>query len=178
MGDGKTSPYPIAMSLATTFFSAITILSTPVEFARYGTMFAYMVFGWLILITLSVEIFAPMFQRMQLTSIYEYLGGVRHLIQQIILVMRSAWKSVLVLVKPYQKFDLVAQWNILLLLNILFKILFIWEWLFIYQLLQLRQPRTLTDGLECGWLELSAFFTRLSADSKLVQKSMINNYIL
>ena len=90
MGDGKTSPYPIAMSLATTFFSAITILSTPVEFARYGTMFAYMVFGWLILITLSVEIFAPMFQRMQLTSIYEYLGGVRHLIQQIILVMRSA----------------------------------------------------------------------------------------
>ena len=29
MGGGNVSPLPIAMSLATTFFSAITILSTP-----------------------------------------------------------------------------------------------------------------------------------------------------
>ena len=41
MGGGDVAPIPVAMSLATTFFSAITILSTPVEYYNYGTMYTY-----------------------------------------------------------------------------------------------------------------------------------------
>jgi Na+/proline symporter len=44
-GGGKVHPIPIAMSLATAFFSAITILTTPVEFFNYGTMFFYFSYG-------------------------------------------------------------------------------------------------------------------------------------
>ena len=48
MGGGNVSPIPIAMSLATTFFSAITVLGTPVEFYQYGTMFGYFVVTYFI----------------------------------------------------------------------------------------------------------------------------------
>ena len=48
MGGGEVSPYPIALSLATTFFSSITILGTPIEFYRFGTMFFYFAITYLI----------------------------------------------------------------------------------------------------------------------------------
>ena len=48
MGGGNVSPLPIAMSLATTFFSAITILGTPVEFYQYGTMFGNFMLTYLV----------------------------------------------------------------------------------------------------------------------------------
>ena len=48
MGGGNVNPIPIAMSLATTFFSAITVLGTPVEFYQYGTMFGYFVVTYFI----------------------------------------------------------------------------------------------------------------------------------
>ena len=48
MGGGNVSPVPIAMSLATTFFSAITVLGTPVEFYQYGTMFGYFCVTYLV----------------------------------------------------------------------------------------------------------------------------------
>ena len=47
MGVGNVSPLPFAMSLATTFFSAITILGTSVEFYQYGTMFGYFMITYL-----------------------------------------------------------------------------------------------------------------------------------
>ena len=48
MGGGNVSPIPIAMSLGTTFFSAITVLGTPVEFYQYGTMYGYFVVTYFI----------------------------------------------------------------------------------------------------------------------------------
>ena len=48
MGVGNVSPLPFAMSLATTFFSAITILGTSVEFYQYGTMFGYFMITYLV----------------------------------------------------------------------------------------------------------------------------------
>jgi sodium-coupled monocarboxylate transporter 8/12 len=73
MGGGKVSPIPIAMSLATTFFSAITILSTPVEYYRFGTMFTYFIICYLICTILAAEVFGPMYKKFGLTSLYEYL---------------------------------------------------------------------------------------------------------
>ena len=47
-GGGNVGPLPIAMSLATTLFSAVTILGTPVEFYQYGTMFGYFLLTYFI----------------------------------------------------------------------------------------------------------------------------------
>ena len=47
-GGGNVSPFPIAMSLATTLFSAVTVLGTPVEFYQYGTMFGYFLLTYFI----------------------------------------------------------------------------------------------------------------------------------
>ncbi len=92
------SPIPIAMSLATTFFSALTIMSTPVEYYHYGTMYTYFLLGsgwikrhffkeklsenlykllckaYVFCLVLSVEVFAPMYKTFGLTTLYEYLG--------------------------------------------------------------------------------------------------------
>ena len=73
MGGGNVSPIPIAMSLATTFFSAITILGTPVEFYNYGAMFSYFMLTYLICTILSAHLFAPMYMDFGYTSTYEYM---------------------------------------------------------------------------------------------------------
>jgi len=73
LGGGKVNPIPVALSLATTFFSAITILGTPVEYYSYGTMFTYFVICYLITIILAAEVFGPMYKEFGLTSMYEYL---------------------------------------------------------------------------------------------------------
>jgi len=73
LGGGNVAPIPVAMSLATTFISSITILSTPGEYANYGTMYNYIIVTYIIITTLSVEVFAPMYKEFGLTSLYEYL---------------------------------------------------------------------------------------------------------
>ena len=53
IGGKKLKSHKVALSLATTFFSAITILGTPVEYYSYGTMFTYFVLCYLITIILA-----------------------------------------------------------------------------------------------------------------------------
>ena len=84
MGDGTVSPWPIAASLATTFFSAITVLGQPVEFYTHGTMYIYFLLTYLIGSILTCELFVPVYSKYNVTSIYEYLEirfstGVRYL---------------------------------------------------------------------------------------------------
>ena len=74
MGGGNVAPIPVAMSLATTFFSALTILSTPVEYYNYGTMHRWFILADGLSVVMAVEIFAPMYKQFELTSLYEYLG--------------------------------------------------------------------------------------------------------
>ena len=74
MGGRNVPPIPVAMSLATTFYSSLTILSLPVEYYNYGTMYSYFILSLLVCIVISVEIFAPMYKKFGVTSLYEYLG--------------------------------------------------------------------------------------------------------
>ena len=74
MGGGDVSPAPIAMSLAVTFFSAITVLGSPVEYYNYGTMYTYFIVCYFISTVLAAEVFGPMYKKFGLTSLYEYLG--------------------------------------------------------------------------------------------------------
>uniref|UniRef100_H2YWR7 Sodium-coupled monocarboxylate transporter 1 n=1 Tax=Ciona savignyi TaxID=51511 RepID=H2YWR7_CIOSA len=67
------SPYPVGFSLAVSFMSAVTVLGTPVEVYRFGTMYAWLVVGMLIALIITAEIFVPVFYNMGLTTVYEYL---------------------------------------------------------------------------------------------------------
>ena len=51
------------MSLGATYFSALTVLTTPVEFYSYGTMYVYIIIAYLICIILCAELFVPMYKR-------------------------------------------------------------------------------------------------------------------
>ena len=54
-----SNPIPPALSLTASFMSAITVLGTPVEFYRYGTMFFYCALGYLLVAMLVAHIYIP-----------------------------------------------------------------------------------------------------------------------
>ena len=61
------------MSLAATFFSAITILGHPVEYYQYGTMYFYFLLTYTICSLISAHLFIPMYMDFGFTSTYEYM---------------------------------------------------------------------------------------------------------
>ena len=73
IGGGKVGPIPIAASLATTFFSAITVLGTPAEMYIFGTMYIYFIFCFFICSLMVAEVFGPIYRELKITSTYEYL---------------------------------------------------------------------------------------------------------
>lgn len=93
MGGGNVNPGPIAMSLATTFFSAITVLGTPVEYYNYGTMFTYFIVCYFLCTVLAAEVFGPMYKEFGLTSLYGYLGVVLAYLHTIIYRQRNICKQ-------------------------------------------------------------------------------------
>ena len=74
MGGGSVSPFPIAASLATTFFSAVTVLGVPAEVYIFGIMYFFFAISLLLSSILAAEIFGPLYRATGVTSTYEYLG--------------------------------------------------------------------------------------------------------
>ena len=64
-------PLPVAMSLVSTFISAITILGTPAEVYVHSTMFWWVCPGMLIAAVGAGYIFIPVFYRLGITSVFE-----------------------------------------------------------------------------------------------------------
>uniref|UniRef100_F7AMK6 Sodium-coupled monocarboxylate transporter 1 n=1 Tax=Ciona intestinalis TaxID=7719 RepID=F7AMK6_CIOIN len=67
------NPIPVAFSLSVSFMSAVTVLGTPVEVYRFGTMYAWLILGMLIALIVTSEVYIPVFYNMGLTTVYEYL---------------------------------------------------------------------------------------------------------
>lgn len=65
---------PVTLSLTTSFITAIELLGNPAEMFFNGTQFSLIVISMLFVIPLAVKVFYPIYDRMQLTSCYEYLG--------------------------------------------------------------------------------------------------------
>ncbi|KAL8559128.1 hypothetical protein ACOMHN_046176 [Nucella lapillus] len=65
--------FPVAMSLAVTFLSALTLLGNPVEVYVFNTMFWWIVVAMLVAVGGSAFVFTPFFYRLQITTICEYL---------------------------------------------------------------------------------------------------------
>ncbi|XP_048467805.1 sodium-coupled monocarboxylate transporter 1-like [Rhincodon typus] len=73
LGNRQLRALPVALSLASSFMSAITVIGTPAEVYRFGAMFLIFCFTYAIVITVSAEFFLPVFYRLNITSTYEYL---------------------------------------------------------------------------------------------------------
>ncbi|XP_055688291.1 sodium-coupled monocarboxylate transporter 2-like [Lutzomyia longipalpis] len=65
---------PVALSLCTSFITAIELLGNPAEMFFNGTQFALIVLSMVLVLPMAVKIFYPIYFKMQLTSCYEYLG--------------------------------------------------------------------------------------------------------
>lgn len=83
VGRGKTSSkdfltagrsmkaVPVALSLTASFMSAITVLAMPVEVYRYGSSFVFFCLSYVMAVTISSEVFLPVFYRLGITSTFE-----------------------------------------------------------------------------------------------------------
>ncbi|XP_072048598.1 sodium-coupled monocarboxylate transporter 1-like [Amphiura filiformis] len=67
------SAIPVGMSLVASFMSAITVLGTPAETYNYGTMYWWFGISYALVSLLVAHVYMPVFYRLQITSVYEYL---------------------------------------------------------------------------------------------------------
>ncbi|XP_078257581.1 sodium-coupled monocarboxylate transporter 1-like [Rhinoraja longicauda] len=74
VGNRQISAYPIALSLASSFLSAITVIGNPAEVYSFGIMFLMFGFTWFITMIATSLIYIPLFYRLNIISIYEYLN--------------------------------------------------------------------------------------------------------
>ncbi|KAM6437692.1 sodium-coupled monocarboxylate transporter 1-like [Liasis olivaceus] len=73
MGGRKLTAFPVALSLTASFMSAVTVLGTPAEIYRFGTIFSLFAITYILVVVVSAEVFLPVFYRLNITSAYEYL---------------------------------------------------------------------------------------------------------
>ena len=73
MAGRSLSAFPVAMSLTSSFISAITILGTPGEFYVYGTMYGYVTIAFLMVALLTAAFIVPVFYDRKDFSTYAYL---------------------------------------------------------------------------------------------------------
>ncbi|KAG8439458.1 hypothetical protein GDO86_005608 [Hymenochirus boettgeri] len=73
MGGRSMTAVPVALSLTASFMSAVTVLGTPAEVYRFGSMFSIFAITYALVVVVSSEVFLPVFYRLGITSTYEYL---------------------------------------------------------------------------------------------------------
>uniref|UniRef100_A0A4X2M101 Solute carrier family 5 member 8 n=1 Tax=Vombatus ursinus TaxID=29139 RepID=A0A4X2M101_VOMUR len=73
MGGQKMTALPVALSLTSSFMSAIAILGIPSEIYRFGARFSMYGFSYIIMVVITSEVFLPVFYKLGITSTYEYL---------------------------------------------------------------------------------------------------------
>nr|XP_054595558.1 sodium-coupled monocarboxylate transporter 1-like [Nothobranchius furzeri] len=71
---GRTlTALPVSMSLTASIMSSVTLMSNPAEVYQYGAIFGLIGIAYTLSIVITSEIFLPVFYRLGITSIYEYL---------------------------------------------------------------------------------------------------------
>ncbi|XP_051857698.1 sodium-coupled monocarboxylate transporter 1-like [Antechinus flavipes] len=73
IGGRKMTALPVALSLTSSFVSAITILGIPAEIYRFGAVFTMYGFSYILMVVITSEVFIPVFYKLGITSTYEYL---------------------------------------------------------------------------------------------------------
>lgn len=70
----EMSVLPVTLSLATSFITAIELLGNPAEIFFNGAQFALICISMILVIPFAMFVFFPIYDKMKLTSCYEYLG--------------------------------------------------------------------------------------------------------
>ncbi|KAK5645805.1 hypothetical protein RI129_004269 [Pyrocoelia pectoralis] len=73
LGGGSMGTFPMAMSLAASFITAIELLGNPAEMYNYGTQFWMICIAFILIIPITSKFYLPIFMKLRLTSSYEYL---------------------------------------------------------------------------------------------------------
>lgn len=73
LGGQTMSIFPVTMSMVASHVSGITLLGVPAEVYMYGTQYLAVLFTTVICTILIVYFYLPVFYKLQLTSLYEYL---------------------------------------------------------------------------------------------------------
>uniref|UniRef100_A0A182YJ60 Uncharacterized protein n=1 Tax=Anopheles stephensi TaxID=30069 RepID=A0A182YJ60_ANOST len=73
LGSGM-SLFPVALSLTTSFITAIELLGNPAEMFFNGTQFSLIVISMVLVVPVAVKVFYPIYYKLEVTSCYEYLG--------------------------------------------------------------------------------------------------------
>uniref|UniRef100_UPI00398E3FB4 sodium-coupled monocarboxylate transporter 1-like n=1 Tax=Pristiophorus japonicus TaxID=55135 RepID=UPI00398E3FB4 len=74
IGSRQISAYPIALSMASSFLSAITVIGGPVEVYLYGIMVLMYNLACLFTMIITCLIYIPLFYRLNIISTYEYIN--------------------------------------------------------------------------------------------------------
>ncbi|XP_054709246.1 sodium-coupled monocarboxylate transporter 1-like [Uloborus diversus] len=72
-GGKKMKVLPVALSILATFLSAITLLGVPAESYQFGLMYWMINISYCVMIPLSAHIYVPLFYKLQVSSVNEYL---------------------------------------------------------------------------------------------------------
>ncbi|XP_062571734.1 sodium-dependent multivitamin transporter-like [Saccostrea cucullata] len=65
--------FPVALSLLSSFISAITLLGTPAEVYTNNTMYWWISIGFIISAAGTAHIFVPVFYQLEITSVFQYI---------------------------------------------------------------------------------------------------------
>ncbi|XP_072098107.1 sodium-coupled monocarboxylate transporter 1-like [Mobula birostris] len=74
LGSRQISAFPVALSLAASFLSAITVIGGPAEVYLYGIMVVMFSLACLLTMTITCLIYIPLFYRLNIISTYEYIN--------------------------------------------------------------------------------------------------------
>ncbi|KAK9708915.1 Sodium:solute symporter family [Popillia japonica] len=74
LGGKRMSTWPITLSIISSTLSGFTLLSVPADIYTYGITYGLIVFASIPMVLASYFFFLPVFYKLQITSVYEYLG--------------------------------------------------------------------------------------------------------
>ncbi|XP_046660455.1 sodium-coupled monocarboxylate transporter 2-like isoform X2 [Homalodisca vitripennis] len=73
LGDKRMNVFPVTMSLIASHVSSVTVIGVPSEVYMYGTQYYTVIISGVIVTIINTCFFIPVFYKLQLTSLYEYL---------------------------------------------------------------------------------------------------------
>ncbi|KAK0088091.1 hypothetical protein PV325_013187 [Microctonus aethiopoides] len=74
LGGSSMGTFPMAMSLAASFITAIELLGNPAEMYSQGTQFWMTCFAFILVVPIASRLYLPVYMKLRLTSSYEYLN--------------------------------------------------------------------------------------------------------
>ncbi|CAH1113734.1 unnamed protein product [Psylliodes chrysocephalus] len=101
LGGSTMGTFPMAMSLAASFITAIELLGNPAELYTHGLQFWMICISFILVVPLTSAFYLPVFLNLRLTSSYEYLSlrfspSIRYLASGLYILQMILYTSVAV----------------------------------------------------------------------------------